>query len=189
MMGDHDIYIFTKWGIVQYVMVTTEEGKQQPALLAARGAANAKQVMREAPGIRAELVGPVEGETLKRHIELALADGCQGSLMRDDDGDHWYSWKNRPRPEPTRLTNVQIESIGSDPLLTDQIFGADMIAAVNVNTGEEATLWRRPASGATLRGFPVFGGKLTFGFSSNPELRKLKAAINRVNRRRKPPTA
>ena len=127
--------------------VRGHESRQGPpalALLVARGEANARRVVQQTPQLSAMRIGSAEGEMLEKHIQLAIKDGCEGSWMREDQGWRWYSWKDRPKPPPTRLTAAQIQSIGSDQQLTQQIERADIIAAVNVNTREEAILWRRP---------------------------------------------
>jgi hypothetical protein len=170
---NQDIYVFCKAGVVQYVIMNREHGPPAMALLTARGEANAKRVMQDTPGVSAMLIESVDGEMLERHIELAIKDGCQGSWSREDEGWRWYSWENRPKPPPTRLTDDQVQSIGTACQLTEQLQRADIIAAVNVASKEEVILWRKP-------GALKFARTAKLAFSSKPELRKLKEAIDRL---------
>lgn len=179
---NQDIYIFCKDGVVQYAVMNRDQGPPAMALLAARGEANARLVADATPGLSAMLIGSANGEMLEKHIQLAIKDGCEGSWMREDAGWRWHSWQDRPKPGPTRLTAEQIQSIGTDRLLTEQIERADIITAVHVDTAEVTVLWRRP-------GVLKLARTARLGFSSKPELRKLKQAIDRLKRGNRPPTA
>ncbi|HEX4145874.1 MAG TPA: hypothetical protein VHY91_20385 [Pirellulales bacterium] len=174
-----DIYVFCKNGAVQYAVMDRVHGPPALALLAARGEANARRVVEQSPEMSAMQIGSADGEMLERHIQLAIKDGCEGTWMREDQGWRWYSWKDRPKPPPTRLTAAQVQSIGIDGQLTQQIERADVIAAVNVNSREEVILWRRP-------GPMKYARTAKLGFSSKPELRKLKEAILRLKQASKP---
>ena len=139
-----DIYIFCKAEVVQYAIMDRDKGPPAMALLAARGEANARRVMEDTTGVTAMVIASVNGEMLERHIDLAVKDGCEGSWMREDEGWRWYSWSDRPKPPPTRLTDAEVRTIGTDCQLTQQIERSDIIAAVNVVTKEEVILWRKP---------------------------------------------
>ena len=175
---NQDIFIFCKESVVQYAVMDRDKGPPALALLAARGEANAKLVMQQTPGTTAMRIGSVDGEIHEKHIQLAMKDGCEGSWMRENEGWRWTSWADRPKPPPTRLTDAQIRSIGTDCQLTQQIERADIIAAINVKTAEQTILWRRP-------GLPKLARTAKLGFSSKPELRKLREAIDRLKTARR----
>jgi hypothetical protein len=179
---NQDIYVFCKDGIVQYALMDRDNGPPAMALLTARGEPNAQRVMDETPGLSAMRIGSIEGEMLERHIQLAVKDGCEGNWMRQDEGWRWHSWHDRPKPPPTQLSAAEIQAIGTDPKLTQQIERADIIAAVNVATREEVILWKKS-------GLAKYARKAQLGFSSKPELRKLKAAIDRLKTAAPPPQA
>jgi hypothetical protein len=179
---NQDIYIFCKDEIVQYAVMNRDKGPPALALLTARGEANARRVAESIPGSAAMRIGSADGELLEKHIQLAIKDGCEGSWMREDAGWRWHSWKDRPKPAPTRLTAAQIQSIGTDPKLTQQLERADIITAINVDSRETVMLWRKP-------GLLKYARTAKLGFSSKPELRKLKEAIHRLKTRDQPPTA
>ncbi|HTU24497.1 MAG TPA: hypothetical protein VMF30_03810 [Pirellulales bacterium] len=172
-----DIFVFTKDGVVQYALMDRENGPPALALLTARGETNARKVIEQHPGMTLTRIGSVDGQLLERHVQLAVKDGCEGNWMREDGGWRWESWQDRPKPPATRLTAAQVQAIGTDTQLTQQIERADVITAINVDTGAQSILWRRP-------GALKYARTAKLGYSSKPELRKLQEAIDRLKANR-----